>query len=260
MGTSNYNSLQAGLKKSVSHGLQFTANYTWSHSLDNGSGFENSSFGGGGFGGLTAVRAFNPYLPRTNYGSSIYDARQRFVIGYTYQIPGWHTDSGLLSRATKGWIISGITTFQKGFPMDVIDSSDPSLRCYPGNSDFACMDVPNVVAPVQYSNVRAAGHQFFSPSSFASAPLGTFGNAPRNLLQGPGINNWDFQLSKDTNLTETTRLELRIEFYNIMNHMQPWAGGIVTDINAGPAVFGHEFSDNPAVGPRLIQLAAKFYF
>jgi hypothetical protein len=256
MGNSNYNSLQVGLKKSLSHGLQFTANYTWAHALDNGSGFENTSFGGGGFGALASSRAYNPYVPSLNYGNSAYDAPQRLVIGYTYQIPGFHSDSALVSRATKGWIISGITTFQSGFPMDVVDSLGASLHCYPQNSDFACMDVPNVVAPIQYLNPKLTGNQYFSASSFAPAPAGTFGDAPRNLLHGPGINNFDFQLSKDTAITESTRLETRIEFYNIFNHTQFTAAGMVTDINQGTN-FGREFED---VGPRLIQLAAKFYF
>jgi hypothetical protein len=239
--------------------------YTWSHSFDNGSGFENTSFGGGGFGGLSATRAYNPYLTYLNYGPSIFDARNRLVIGYTYQIPHPQTGSGLLNRATRGWTISGITTFQSGFPMDVVDSSDPSLRCYPGFSDFACMDVPNQVGPIQYLNPRSTNastgiSQWFSASSFASAPVGTFGTAARNLLRGPGINNFDFQLFKDTNITETTRLELRMEFYNLFNHEQFWAGGIVNNV-AAPN-FGQNTADNPStgLGPRLIQLAAKFYF
>jgi hypothetical protein len=244
IGNSNYNSLQVGLKRNLSHGLQFTANYTWSHSLDNGSGFENTSFGGGGFGALSAVRAFNPYCTHCNYGSSIFDARQRLVIGYFYQIPSPHTGSALLTRVTKGWTIAGITTFQKGFPMDVVDSSD-----------FACMDVPNLVGPIQYSNPHHGG-QYFSASSFASAPLGAFGNAPRNLLRGPGLNNFDFELFKDTKVTESTRLELRIEFYNLFNHTTFDTAGIVTDVNAGGA-FGQAFSTRD---PRQIQLAAKFYF
>jgi hypothetical protein len=77
-----------------------------------------------------------------------------------------------------------------------------------------------------------------------------------NPLIGPGLNNWDFQLFKDTNITESTRLELRIEFYNVFNHTQFDPAGIVTDINAGSA-FGQVFA---AHHPREIQLAAKFYF
>jgi hypothetical protein len=279
IGNSHYNSMQAGLKKRLSNGLQFSANYTWAHSFDNGSGFENTSFGGGGFGGLSLARAYNPYVKSLNYGSSIFDARNRLVFGYTYELPHRHTSNALLGRATKGWIISGITTFQSGFPMDVVDTSDWSLRNYPGNSDFAGMDVPNMVGPIQYLNPRknivangtGSAVQWFSPSAFVGycptnnnaagcVPEGTFGNAPRNVLHGPGINNWDFQLSKDTNLTESTRMELRIEFYNIMNHENFWPGGISDNIQAPN--FGQMTSDSPSTGqgPRLIQLAAKFYF
>ena len=276
IGNSHYHSLQAGLKQKLSHGLQFTANYTWSHSFDNGSGFENTSFGGGGFGGLSATRSFNPYVPSSNYGASIFDARNRIVIGYVYELPHPHTGNGLLARATKGWAISGITTFQSGFPMDVIDSSDWSLRDYPGNSDFAGIDVPNVVGPINYLNPRTTNASsgvplWFSASSFVGycptngnaagcVPEGTFGNAPRNVLRGPGINNWDFQLFKDTNISETTRLELRIEFYNVFNHENFWAGGIVNNLQAPN--FGQVIADNPSTGqgPRLIQLATKFYF
>ena len=277
MGNSHYNSLQAGIKKRLSRGLQFTANYTWSHSFDNGSGFENTSFGGGGFGGLSATRAYNPYLPASNKGSSIFDARNRLVIGYVYELPHPHVENGLLSRVTRGWAISGITTFQSGFPMDVIDSSGWSLHNYPGNSDFAGMDVPNVGA-IQYLNPRTTNAStgvpmWFSASSFVGycptysnpvpagcVPAGTFGNAPRNVLHGPGINNWDFQLFKDTNFTESTKLELRIEFYNVFNHEQFWAGGIVNNVQAPN--FGQVIADNPSTGqgPRLIQLGAKFYF
>jgi len=274
-GNSHYNSMQAGLKKKLSHGLQFTANYTWAHSFDDGSGFENTSFGGGGFGGLSLARAYNPYVKSLNYGPSIFDARNRLVIGYVYELPHPHTSNGLLDRATRGWTISGITTFQSGFPMDVIDSSDWSLRDYPGNSDFAGMDVPNQVGPVQYvnprKNVSSTGAQWLLPTAFVGycptnsnaagcVPEGTFGNAPRNVLHGPGINNWDFELFKDTNITETTKMELRIEFYNVMNHENFWPGGISDNIQAPN--FGQMTSDSPSTGqgPRLIQLAAKFYF
>jgi hypothetical protein len=276
IGNSHYDSLQAGLKKRVSRGLQFTANYTWSHSFDNGSGFENTSFGGGGFGGLSATRAFNPYVRSANYGPSIFDARNRLVIGYVYELPHPHTTNALLSRISKGWAISGITTFQSGFPMDVVDSSAWSLHDYPGNSDFAAMDVPNLVSNIQYLNPRTTNSStgtplWFNASSFVGycptnnnapgcVPEGAFGNAPRNVLHGPGINNWDFQLFKDTNFTESTKLELRIEFYNVFNHEQFWAGGIVNNIQAPN--FGQVIADSPSTGqgPRLIQLAAKFYF
>jgi hypothetical protein len=264
VGNSNYNSLQLTWDKRFSHGLQFLAAYTRSHSLDDGSGFENTAFNGGGFGGFGNVRSIDPFNQKLrDYGNSIFDARNRFVISYVYQIPSmrhFHSLRFLPSKATDGWQMSGITTFQSGFPLDVVDSSLPSLTdsffqfyCTIG---VACWDVPNVTGPVHYENPRtSATNLWFDPSAFAPAALGTQGNAGRNILRGPGINNFDFAMMKDTPLTENTRLELRFEFFNFLNHTQFDPNGISTDINS--ATFGQELS---ARAPRLIQLAGKFYF
>src|SRR5579864_658797 len=90
-GISNYNSLQATFTKRLSHGLQFFATYTYSKAMDDGSGFENSAFGGGGFGGYGSLRATNPFnQSAADYGPSVYDATHRFVISYTYEFPAIH--------------------------------------------------------------------------------------------------------------------------------------------------------------------------
>jgi hypothetical protein len=123
VGNSNYNSLQASLQKRFAHGLQFLAAYTWSRALDNGSGFENSGFGGGGFGAFGNIRGTNPFNQHLDYGPSSYNADQRLVISYVYALPNFRHNQGLVSRLTDGWQMSGITTFQSGFPVDVIDSS-----------------------------------------------------------------------------------------------------------------------------------------
>jgi len=287
---SNYNALQISLNKKLYHGLEFLASYTYAHSLDTASGFENSTFGeaGGGnqgFGGGGAIRASNPYcFPACDYASSTYDAKHRLVISYFYEIPGMHGD-WIVSRLTKGWTIAGITTFQTGFPLDVADESFPSGGLLLCCSDFVGWDGPNQIAPIQYLNPRSAGNPWFATTdnstcavyvkgscastkcatvSCAFAPVTpngnpaspvSYGNAPRNPLRGPGLNNWDFQLYKDTQITERTRFELRIEFYNVFNHTQFDSQGIITDIIAPN--FGDE---TLAHNPRQIQLAAKFYF
>ena len=267
IGNSNYNSFQASVNKHLSHGLQFTAAYTWAHSLDDASGFENSGFGGGGgaFGGFGNIRASNPYcFPRCDYASSAFDGRNRLVISYFYQIPGTH-GSNWVSRATNGWTIAGITTFQGGFPLDVVNSADPSLGCQPSFSDFACWDVPNQAGKVTKLNPRTNGNAWFNTSAFVPVTLapGTppnsvaaYGDAARNLIPGPGRNNWDFQLFKDTKINERMRVELRAEIYNIFNHTQFNPQFIITDINQG-ASFGHVFG---AYDARETQLVAKFYF
>lgn len=268
IGNSNYNAFQATFDKRLSHGLQFLAAYTWSRSMDDGSGFENSGFNGGGFGGFGNTRSIDPFNQKLrDYGPSIYDARNRIVVSYVYQIPSvrhFNAMKWMPARVAEGWHVSGITTYQSGFPLDVVDSALRSLT----NSQLqfycsfffqfnGCWDVPNVVGPIQYLDPRTSPtNQWFNPSAFAEPALGTQGNAGRNILRGPGIKNWDFSLMKETSFTESVRLELRIEFFNIFNTTQFDPAGINTDLNAGPT-FGTE---TLARDPRIVQLAGKFYF
>jgi hypothetical protein len=255
---SNYNSLQISATKKTTHGLDFQASYTWSHSLDTISSVEN--VGGGG--------ALNPFNFHDNYGDSAYDARHRFVISYSYAIPSirhYDTFRAVPSRLVEGWRFAGTTTFQTGFPLSLTDTSENSLVCWFYNS-YGCPDRPNVAGPVKISDPRntnlvnathggttTRSNYYFDPNSFAPETRGVLGNAGRNYFHGPGINNWTFGLYKDTRITESTKLELRFEFFNIFNHTQFTSVG--TDINS--SFFGRATA---ALDPRIIQLAAKLYF
>ena len=164
--------------------------------------------------------------------------------------------------------MSGATIFQGGFPLDVVDSSYRSLTCSPFTWT-ACWDVPNMTASPQYvdphnskltntvtrAGLSARDHYWFNPNTFAHSAYGVQGNAGRNPLRGPGINNFDWSFFKDTQITESTRIELRFEVYNLFNHTQFNPSGSTTDINSSS--FGRILA---ARDPRLIQLAAKFYF
>jgi len=137
------------LNKHTSHGLTFLATYTWSHSLDTISSFEN-------VGGFSEP---NPFNRSTNYGDSSYDARQRFVISYDYQVPSIRRFSGfsvLPSRLTDGWRLAGYTTFQGGFPIGLSDSGNGSMICFSSVSFYGCPDRPNVLGPVTKANVRSS--------------------------------------------------------------------------------------------------------
>jgi hypothetical protein len=272
VGNSNYNAFQVNVDKRLSHGLQLTAAYTWAHGLDNASGFENAGFGGGGFGQYGASRSINPYNHEANYGSSIYDATHRFVASYIYNIPSIrHFDSfhWAPSRLVEGWRMTGITTFQSGFPLDVVDSQFLSLSCW-AYTYYGCADSPNVVSSPQYANPRTSSFvnstrggtktrydYWFNPNTFAVEGVGTFGNAGRNMLRGPGLNNFDFSFMKDTNITSdgSKRLELRFEFYNLFNHTQFSTAGVSTNIASSN--FGRITAAYPS---RIVQLAAKLYF
>lgn len=275
VGTSNYNSLQASMERHFSHGLQFLVAYTWGKSLDNGSGFENAGFGGGGFGGFGELRSINPFNRNAaDYGPSSYDATHRLVINYDYALPSvrrFNSLHWLPSRLTDGWQLTGITTLQSGFPLDVVDSSFPSLTSsfftFYSAFNTSGWDVPNQIGPVQYVNPRsnpnslgpglAGTNYWFNPlaKSFGAPTVGTEGNAARDLFRGPGLNNFDFALLKETRITESTRIELRFEFFNIFNHTQFDPVGITTDFNSPQ--FGTETA---AHDPRVIQLAGKLYF
>jgi hypothetical protein len=89
---------------------------------------------------------------------------------------------------------------------------------------------------------------------FSPENLGVLGSASRRFFHGPGINNWDIVIAKDTRLTEGTRLEIRGEFFNAFNHAQ-----FILNYSdyADPSNFGYVRSAN---APRIIQLGAKLYF
>jgi len=251
-GNSNYNSFQASLRNSPSHGLTFSLAYTWSHSLDIGSHFEDT--------GLD-TRALNPFDPHANYGDSVFDARQRFVAYYSYQIPGSKGGGGLISLLTGGWEISGITTFQTGFPITISSpGSYTSLTC-DSFMFYGCWDVPSVSGPVEiYHNPRTSPNNlWFNPAAFSTPPFGVIGNARRNFFHGPGLNQTDLALHKWIPLgSESRRLELRLEAFNVFNHAQfNNPDGSFTDGIPPNGTFGEVLSAGP---PRLVQLAARFYF
>jgi Carboxypeptidase regulatory-like domain len=269
-GNSIYHSLQASLNKRLSHGLDFLISYTYSHAQDNGSSLENSSFG---------TRGTNPLVPSLNWGDSAYDARQRLVMSYTYNIPVLRSmRSGVLGKIFSGWRVAGNTTFQTGFPINLATSNFTSLTCWAWTF-YGCPDNPDQVAPVvkydprnyqtlpSYTGVNRTGNFYFAPASFCqptstnpannTCPLqyGQFGNTGRDSFHGPGQNVTNLALMKDTHVTESMYFELRLETYNTFNHVNFNA----PSSNTNSSLFGRITSDS-TIGPRLVQLAAKFYF
>jgi len=264
-GVSSYNSLQASLNKRFSYGLSFLLSYTYSHSIDIGSSFEDSSFN---------VRAINPYDFALERGDSAFDARHRFVASYDYELPHlskfWN--NGFTKYALDGWRLSGITTLQTGFPITVADTGFRSLTC-DGYVFYDCWDAPNVNGPVATydprvtssvnttrnpNNQTALPYYYFNPNAFSLEAIGMLGNAGRNNFHGPGINNTDLALAKEVRFSESLSLELRLEAFNAFNHTQfRFSSSIISfsDINSGN--FGRSLTAAPG---RVVQLGAKVYF
>ncbi len=253
---SNYNSLQVEVNRQFSHGLQLLAAYTWSRYFDYTSNLEDSAFDAPGI---------NPFDFNSMYAPSANDAPQRLVVSYTYTLPLYHF-AHRWRRLTDGWELTGITTFQHGFPVAVFDSADTSLTCDPAITFYACPDRANVTGtPLAIGNPRnytinGSPNYWINPGAFSIPAAGTgIGDASRNPFYAPGINNWDIALLKDVHITEAKYFQFRLETYNTFNTVQ--FGAPTGDVN-NPTfgrILGVQQGSTNGDG-RVLQLAGKFYF
>ena len=259
---SNYNSLQALFEKRFSHGLQFQASYTLSKSLDNASSFES---------------ALNPLNFNSTYGLSNYDARQRFVLNYVWELPVPKFE-GFKGKLLDGWEVSGILTFQSGFPVRITSQAD--IEQLDTTFDFEAPGQPNLVGPFKSVSPRSTVCQFgtgplaqqlsssapacvpvtgfaFDPNLFTNSTVqaGTLGNAPRSICCGPGIKSTDMSFSKQTRLGERFQMEFRGDIFNVWNHPQFYS--IDGNISNQGGTFGQPLHIRD---PRLVQFALKFRF
>ncbi len=251
--SSAYNSLQVSLDKRFARGLQFTAAYTWSKSIDEASSFEG---------------ILNPLPGANNYARSLFDARHRFVISYFWELPV-RKYSGFAGKALDGWAFSGITTYQTGFPIRITSSADNELM---NSYDFELPGEPDQLSKFGWQSPQKNGNYYFNPQIFTentSDPtcggnpypgcydpslLGRIGNAPRTICCGPGISETDISVIKNIPINERTHFEFRAEIFNVFNHTQFYnPDGNSTD--------GTQFGQVTEVkDPRLMQFALKFYF
>ena len=241
MANSSYNSFQASLQHRDKY-ENFVIAYTWSKSMDNGSG---------------TLDATNPYNPRLSRGLSIFDVPQNFVASYTIQLPfdKWSGNGMLAKRLTSGWALSGITTFASGEPIQLSETDDNSLS----GTFLAPVDVPSYAdngSKLYVDRNPRHGNPYFNPNYFVQEPLGQIGNAMRRFFVGPGLNNSNLALLKDTKISETKEVQFRAETFNVFNHAQ-FNNPSGNFNNTGQGGFGYVTS---ARDPRIMQVALKFLF
>jgi hypothetical protein len=202
-GASSYNSAQVNYRH-TSGRLQTLIGYTFSKAFDDSSGYGEQ---------------INPVNHRLSRGLSAFDSTHNFVASYSYTLP---IDKLAGPKPlTNGWGISGITRFSTGLPVTMVETDDHSLLGTAfGGPIVLPVDTPDQVGRVVIENPRKTGGQYFNPSAFASSAVGLEGNARRRFFHGPGINNFDFALVKDTRITERFDLQFRGEFFNLFNHAQ----------------------------------------
>jgi hypothetical protein len=241
IGNSNYNALEIDLRHHRGP-LELLLGYTYSKSLDQSS---------------SLAEAVNPINPGLSKALSAFDMRQNFVLSYKYSLP----IAGLVqrkNRLTEGWNLSAVTRFSTGFPVTLYNNNDTSLLgTIPNGINNNGVDTPNVAPGDLGVNTNPRhGNQAFNHALFSLPALGQIGTASARFFSGPGISNFDMALLKDLPLTEGNRLELRVETFNVANHAQFYGAAAVNGNISSPS-FG---SITRAGAPRLIQLAAKFYF
>jgi hypothetical protein len=274
-GNSSYNALWVTAKKRFSNGLQFDASYTFSKSIDYNS--QSSQ-------GTTVQDSFNL---RGDRGLSDFDARHRFVVSAIYELPF----KG--NRLVEGWQLSAVTQSQTGNPINILAGNGAAIGSGPtgipaaSNTTFTGLATirPDVVGtirvtgdPTQWFNnlvcdprpggICPAGAQFFLPVSVAGTTnVFHFGSLGRNVVIGPGFNNTDFSVIKNTKLSETTRLQFRAEFFDILNHAnfgqpgrvaQPFRPGI--DTTSFGVISNTRFQTGDSGSSRQIQFALKLLF
>jgi len=224
-GTSNYNSLQASLHVTNYHGFTSIVNYVWSKSLDNSSDGEDFI--------VNAAQPQDSNNPQREYAPSNFNIPHRFTWIAGFEFPKMGGDWG---RLKNGWGMDSTVTLQSGQPFTLNYNFEDD---YSGGGDG--FDRPDVVGPIVYNKHNPG--QFLQLSSFAMPCLipttgptaidqsnlsgfasdcqpGTrhYGNLGRNSLSGPTYKQWDLAIYKNTAITERVNMQLRAEFFNILNH------------------------------------------
>ena len=262
-GYSHYNAMNVKFEHRAGD-LAVTSVYSWANSKDDKSAAAGVGASGTGYQGF-----MDNHNTKLDYGPSDFDVDQRFVASYIYNLPIGRGKkiAGTANRAADlaigGWEVTGITTFQKGFPYGV-SSSDI------GGVQATVAPRPNLVSGCDPHAKLTAQFQRLNMACFSQQLPGTFGNTTRNFLRQPGINNWDMGFAKNFHFAEWMNFKLSVDTFNTFNHHQYGgdvgglaAGGsggnaaIDSSVNSPASTAGKITSSSSA---RVLQLGGKLTF
>jgi hypothetical protein len=201
-GWAAYHAFTLDVKRRFTNGFLFDGNWTWSHSID------DASDPGATLNETNLPQ--NVYNLAQEKASSSFDHRHRAVVSFIYQIPLPKDSKGWTRALFSEWQASGNFTAQAGAPFTVNISSDQA------NIGAGPAQRPNVSG--NPNNGPRIPQQWFNTSVFSLPSLYTFGNAPRNAVVAPSLQELDFALQKDIVLREAAKLQFRAEAYNALNH------------------------------------------
>ena len=243
-GNGNYNSLGTKLTKRYSNGVTALVAYTWSKSIDETSGIRTED--------SDSLFSQNGNCQRCERGLSAFDVRHRLVVSGLYDLPfGKGRKLAIRSRFANvlagGWQLGSIVTWRSGFPINPTDGMNRA------NTNVA-NDRPDATGQSE-SLDHPTTQRWFNTAAFVLQPVYQFGNAGRNTVIGPAGLTWDASADKSFRMPkEGHQLEIRAEFFNVMNH-PAWG---LPNTNLSSRTYGQVTSITGTM--RQIQLALKYLF
>jgi hypothetical protein len=246
---SRYDSLQVKFQQRLDRGVSLLTAYTYGKSLDDASGFFSSTG--------------DPNFPQDSrdpgkeFARSSFDVRHRFSTSFSAELPlgrgrAWLNGSGVAAAILADMELQGIVSLHTGRPFTVallpeIDNSNTGRSVL----GFGANDRPNIVGVAKLNN--PSPDRWFNTAAFATPPFGSFGNAGRNILDGPGYQNVNLGLLKHITLADDVRLQLRAETFNLLNR----SNFNLPDAYLDSPTFGRIIS---ADSPRRCQFGVKLIF
>jgi hypothetical protein len=278
-GASWYNALGASVNKRFNHGLQFLASYTWTSALESSPGYVSGTLDGG----LLQGNQTN----RSNYGFDSFIRPQRLVISYVYDLPSPANHFSALGRLLSGWSVAGVTTFQGGQKLTILESNELNAFGIIGpDQDRAQVSGCSAGQLVTKGSVNSRLNGYFNAACFTAPPIigadgvaTAFGNGGIGNVVGPAQQDFDISIIKKIPLShnDARSLEFRAEFFNAFN-TPSFALPAVLDagsvclvgVDCAPSITQGVVGFNPdpafgvisttSVAPRIIQFALKLYF
>jgi outer membrane receptor protein involved in Fe transport len=251
---SEYNALEASLRKRFSHGLSFLASYTWSKTIDDVSSFNITGSASKPVAGENDL-AQNPFNLGAERGLSLFDARNRFVGSYDWALPFWIQGQTWYQKALGGWQLDGIATLMSGTPFTVFDSNDVAAEgTAPEITGFSSQR-PNLVG--NPNNGPRTVSSWLNTSAYQrldlTANAGQFGTEGRNVNVGPAFADWDFAALKNFKVTKSMHIQFRAELFDILNR----TNFRLPDSDISSPTFNHILASE---APRQVQFALKFMY
>ncbi len=254
VGNSTFHALQLNVRRAFQQGFLLSANYMWSHSINDGS-----------IGGGDSDTPQDSFCRACDKASSDYDVRQMFNLSAVYELPfgagkRYLGTPGLVRTVLGGWTLSTIASTQTGLPFNItVNRSNGSV---PGDYAVSGEERPDYVPGVPLTPPGGSTpNDWVSAAAFATPASGTFADLGRNAFRAPGISDVDFALAKDISVAERAKVRFRADVFNILNHAQYGAPNAVL----GQTNFGEITTtiSSYATGrgtPREFQLSAKVTF